>query len=502
MKKYILGLAILCLVTILTFVFWPKEKGFEANSWEKEIKEIGFTSSPRATDLNNDGIKDIILGGAGTEFDSIQHGVIALDGRNGELLWKVPARNQVISSAILKDINNDGVDDVFIGGRSAILYAINGATGKLFWEYLPNLKDMDLVNDPKLLNFYSPQFLPDVDNDNVHDILVSFGGFVKAMPYDDTVRPSGKLMIVSGKTGKLLHSIDMPDGKETYMSPIVHKFKNDNGISIIFGSGGETIRGNLYKIYLRDLLTNSGGKAKILAKGIKKGFIAPPVLVDVNKDGIKDIVANAVEGKTFCINGKTNEELWVVSLDDKFHVYTVPAIGNFVGDDEVPDFYSGFSFAPWSEERQAVHILIDGKEGKLVSADTIGVFQYASSTVYNFINNDFDEALVATNEYGVIPNSGFDAKFYLNGLKVLNFKDKSSVSLRPLKVGSNLGTTPLITDIDNDGWLDIISCYSKDGQNLYSFKNGIIERTELKVKKRAPIDWGEYMGPQYNGVWR
>jgi len=493
-------ITLLVLTSIVTFSC-KRDQKFEANNWQKKIEEIGFTSSPRATDLNGDAIKDIILGGSGSEFDSIQHGVIAIDGNDGSLLWKVPARNQVVGSAILKDINNDNIKDVFIGGRSAILYAINGATGELFWEYLSDSKNMDLLNDPTLLNFYSPQFLPDVDGDGIEDLLVSFGGYVKANP-DDTNRPSGSLMIISSKKGNILHKIDMPDGKETYMSPIVYKFKGDNDISIIFGSGGETIKGNLYKISLQDLIQNNANKAKILARGIKKGFIAPPVLADVNEDGIKDIIVNAVEGKTICIDGRTHEELWNVTMDDKFHVYTVPAPGYFVGDDDIPDFYSGFSFAPWSDQREAVHILINGKDGTLVSSDTRGVFQYASSTVYNFVDNDYDEVVIATNEYGKVPNSDFDAKFYLNGLKVLNFEDNSLIPLRRTEVGSNLGTTPLITDIDNDGWLDIISCYSRDGENLYSFKNGIIERIELKVRKKDPVIWGEYMGPEYNGVWK
>ncbi len=52
--------------------------------------------------------------------------VIALDGKNGKLLWNVPGENQFVGSAVFIDINKDGTNDIIIGGRSAELTAING----------------------------------------------------------------------------------------------------------------------------------------------------------------------------------------------------------------------------------------------------------------------------------------------------------------------------------------------------------------------------------------
>lgn len=498
MKKKI-GYGVLVSMLIALFLYYGLRSKFEENSWKVQIDEIGFISSPKAADLNSDGILDIVLGGAGTEFDAIQHGVIAINGKDGSLLWKVPARNQVVGTAMFKDITSDGVPDVFIGGRSAILYAIDGAKGKLIWEYLPTTDTMDLHNDIKILNFLNPQFIPDVDGDGTEDLLLPFGGYVKAEP-TDTIRPSGKLMVINTNNGAVLHNFLMPDGKETYMSPLVYKFEGDEDTSILFGSGGEEISGNLYLIAMKDFLAGDTAKTKTLAYGEKKGFIAPPVLIDVNKDGIRDIVVNAVEGKMICIDGKTKKEIWSVPVDEGFHVSTMPTPGFFTGDDSIPDFYTGLSFAPWSHNKLSTHILVDGKQGKLVATDTTGVFQYASSTVFDFFKNDTDEVLVANNKYGRLPGSGFEADFYMNELKIFNFENQTFSPLRRIELGANLGSTPLIIDIDNDGWLDIINCYSHDGQNLYSFKNGVIERIELKVKTK-PIRWGSYMGSQHNGVW-
>jgi len=60
----------------------------------------------------------------------IDSAIIALKGKNGEILWMVPADDQIFGSASLMDITGDGVVDVFIGGRSAELQAINGKTSK------------------------------------------------------------------------------------------------------------------------------------------------------------------------------------------------------------------------------------------------------------------------------------------------------------------------------------------------------------------------------------
>ena len=50
--------------------------------WVNNIETIRSYSSPRATDLNNDGIKDIVIGG-GVDGLPTPHGVNAIDGLTG-----------------------------------------------------------------------------------------------------------------------------------------------------------------------------------------------------------------------------------------------------------------------------------------------------------------------------------------------------------------------------------------------------------------------------------
>lgn len=53
---------LILLITVCSFL--TACQSFQPNNWEYKIKGIGASSSPRAIDLNQDGIKDIVLGEA------------------------------------------------------------------------------------------------------------------------------------------------------------------------------------------------------------------------------------------------------------------------------------------------------------------------------------------------------------------------------------------------------------------------------------------------------
>ena len=94
------------------------------------------------------------------------------------------------------------------------------------------------------------------------------------------------------------------------VSPIVHDFQNNGQLQVIFGTGGEAIKGGLYQVNLADVMKEDLNNATLLADGNEKGFIAPPLLIDINLDLVKDIVVNSVDGRLIAIDGQSNQLLW------------------------------------------------------------------------------------------------------------------------------------------------------------------------------------------------
>ena len=125
-------------------------------SWVNNTPVIRSYSSPRTTDLNADGIDDVIMGG-GVDGYPTPYGVIAINGFDGTTLWTVTTRNEMFTSPQFFDYTNDNIDDVLIGGRDAELRLIDGSNGEVIWEFWDD-KNLN-PNDDGWYNFYTPQII-------------------------------------------------------------------------------------------------------------------------------------------------------------------------------------------------------------------------------------------------------------------------------------------------------------------------------------------------------
>jgi len=216
-------------------------------NWSHHFPTLGTMSSPRMADLNGDKVLDIIIGCGEEEFIASDTAYLALDGKDGSLLWYHGGIDQAYIAVGLLDINNDGIEDIIGGGRGAQLIALDGSNGEVLWEFL-SIKRSEKARDLGWYNFYNPQIISDQNNDGLEDILVSNGGDIKVAPYDPN-RPAGFLMVIDGRTGEVISKASMPDGRETYMS--VAACTQNNETYVIYGTGGETIGGHLYVTTLK-----------------------------------------------------------------------------------------------------------------------------------------------------------------------------------------------------------------------------------------------------------
>ncbi len=477
---------------LLFFLFGNALKLSAQNGWSSMLNGVGSFSSPRVTDLNGDGIQDIVMGAGRLEFQACDSAVIAINGQDGTLLWNVSASDQIFGSAIFQDVTGDNVDDAFIGGRSAELIGINGATGEEIWRF----KEVNNTIDANWFNFYNGQWIADQDNDGYLDILISNGGDVMIKPYDEN-RPAGYLLIISSNTGKLISQALMPDGKEIYMSPVVLNSESNESSEVVFGTGGETVGGNLFVATIADVRNEDLSNAILLDSCATKGYIGPPVRVDINGDEKLDIVTSSVDGRMLCFDGDTKELLWNVLVPNT-ESYSSIAIGNFTTDD-TPDFFVSYGQGIWPNLDWSFQVMVDGRNGKVKFQDSLGYYQNSTPLVFDLNNDGLDEVLMSLNFQEI---NEFEQKYFYNTLIATEFENFETVNLANNFEGSNLSSTPWIGDLDGNGFLDIIYCHGTNIRHTYTFDQMKIIRIDTQIPIKKKVKWGAYQGSGYDGIYR
>ncbi len=494
--KFIYSIVFLSLLSISC----SKERK-ASHIWQKSIPSIGSQSSPLASDLNSDGILDIVMGAGENEFQKSTQGVLAIDGSKGDIIWQASSKDQIFGSPTFIDINSDKIQDVIIGGRSCQLYGLNGLNGDRIWEYDPEKYSTHPILKYANKNFYNSVLVPDSNGDGINDILISNGGNPKVFPFVKKGREVGVLLILDAKSGDVIAADTVPDGNETYMSPIYVEQK-DGSKMIVFGTGGETFSGNLYITRLEDLLNNDLSKSKLIASEKSHGFIAPAVFVDITNDNVFDIIAISEAGTMSAIDGDNFENIWQFNIPNT-ETSTGLAIGNFTKDD-IPDIFTVVMKGQWPWNTGSFQIMVNGLNGKLEYIDSIGCPGISSPVVYDLNNDEIDEVIISFNI--------FDCKGFTNGapenmqskLIAINFNDKQIIPIDQEDNSKNIFTTPLLADIDSDGYLDIIHANYAHSENLdiLYFLGMNIHRIRTPYKITKPIKWASYMGNNGNGIYR
>ncbi|WP_339901157.1 PQQ-binding-like beta-propeller repeat protein [uncultured Cyclobacterium sp.] len=488
------------LIVLFVFAFCNRKEKSQL-VWESSFPIIGSQSSPRATDLNNDGVLDFVIGAGKNEYEYTASGVLAINGMDGELRWTQETVDQVFGSATFLDINQDETPDVFIGGRGPHLKAIDGRTGDLIWQF----DTLDHLHHPILqnarFNFYNSVTIPDQNGDGIEELLTSNGGNAKVEPNQTEGRFPGVLMVIDPVNGDILAADTMPDGGETYLSPLFIEQKKSGEQQVLFGSGGETLSGNLYLAKLSDLMGNNLSNAKTLVREKSHGFIAPPVLVDLNEDEILDIVSVSHASTLTAICGKSFEEIWQLKIPNTESSNSF-AVGQFTGDD-IPDLFTFVSKGVWPQNTGLVQVLVDGKSGEILLKKEMGCSGFSSPIAYDLNGDQIDEVIFSINEYDcnrpIDDRSAFSIE---NKLVLMDFEADTSYLLDQTKSFKNIFSTPWLGDIDADGYLDLVHCQYFSNSDILSFLGMKVKRIDLPIRIKEKPLWGSFMGSEGKAIYK
>ncbi|MDN3686764.1 hypothetical protein [Cyclobacterium jeungdonense] len=478
-----------------------QKKDKSALIWDARFPVIGSQSSPRPMDLNGDGIQDLVMGAGKNEFEASAYGIIAIDGANGEILWHHAAEDQVFGSASFQDVNGDGTPDVFIGGRGPYLKGIDGRSGDLIWKFDTLSHQHHPVLRHGRFNFTNSVWIPDQNGDGLDELLICNGGNSKAAPYETKDRYPGILMVINPWNGDVLAADSMPDGGETYLSPVVIPGNENEDYRIAFGTGGETISGSLYLANLKDLMKNDLSKARKLVSESGHGFIASPVLVDLDRDGILDIVAISHSSSISAISGKTLDLLWEQNIPHT-ECSNSFAVGQFT-DDDIPDLFTFVSKGVWPENTGSVQVLIDGETGNVVRQEELGCTGFSSPVAYDLNRDGIDEVLFSINDYDCERAIDDESAFLIeNKLLIMDFASGELHTLDQSKGFKNIFSTPWIGDLDQDGYLDLVHCQYFSHTDILSFLGMRVKRIDLPIKVREAPVWGSLMGSEGDGIYQ
>ena len=448
----------------------------EGVAWEVELYFRTY-SSPR---LFTGSDRPAILIAFGDE-NPRAGGAFAVDVATGERRWRLSTTHELFALPTPLTRRPGGTQAWIFAGRDGQLHAVDGTTGEEHWHFRPFGDEGRSVG---VYNFYSGRMFGDVNDDGVADYLVTNGGDSRRKPHES--RPPGHLMVISGANGDLIHRLQVPDGRETYCSPLLWSRMSEEWI--VFGTGGETFPGSLWAVPADSVRAGTlAGIRAIIANQEAKGFIAPPSLADLDSDGVLDLIATPFDGRLVVLSGSSLMPLWSFAAPDVEETQASPAVGDFDGDGDLDIVYSVHRgiFPQW---QGAAVRAFDGRTGALLWTYSVeGNLIPPSPLAVDMDADGRDEIFFVESEPGYFMGQASQSRLHVAHVEEDRLETLATVDGLSASSG-------WVGDADGDGWLEWFVPLSKIGR-------GGLLRYDLGRPVPDRIAWGGYLGTQHDGIY-
>ncbi|XP_071442894.1 uncharacterized protein [Hetaerina americana] len=483
--------------------------------WTKSFPKLTTESSFRLMDVNKDGILDVILGyGTGADgydvpawvcsvyFSSYEGstatgvclgGIMALDGKTGNTIWRRPLRHEVFGLDCSADITNDSLNDCIATGRGGVFCAVSGYDGSIVWEFGESRRAW--LQGKELHSIFSAQFVEDMDSDGVQDILAvesgsdSDGSEDKAQ--DDGEQLWCRLWLVSG-AGGVIGSALCPGDMGQSQSPPRLLLDSDGGSYILLSISGSTGNGSLYVINLWDLLRTGNGlnrgkrrkkkknaiRARLLFQDPTKRFVAPPALADLNGDGTEDIVVATCNSSILAFDGRTLHPIWTQSLPSHSESFSSPAFG-YYNEDDIPDVIIRFHTGPEVYKFYYSQVaILNGKTGEFLhgSPFVTGAGPPLGSPLTLSLHGPPGRDLFIYWSANCKGHSQIDHKYY-NGIVV---PEQASLDVCRLRYGSNSSQTGQLLALGRFMSPPGVMLYNSENRRALEHNNSVDILSEIR----------------------
>jgi len=423
---------------------WPVEIG-------RKYYWNSVYTSPVAADLDGDGEKEIIV----TSFQDIDKSTkeykIYVWQQNGTLLDGWPKdTNAFVTSPAVADLDDDG--DLEIISSSTYWYHNNGQPTIYNYRYIyawhhngEPVEGWPIIMCVEGLDGVSNVAVGDIDGDKDLEVVVSCGSRdVYAFHHNGA--------LVSG------WPISFPDGEDIKGSPTLGDFDNDGDSEIVINTAFVASRAGIY------ILSHDGA----IINSWVCGGLGTPAIGDIDNDGDLEIV---IAEDISCYDPGPPERYTVNTGVSAYHHDGTPVEGNwpYIFDDgQNVTYRNSYCASP------SLADLDGGGDLEIIVADSFGKYEIVALNhtgtplpgwpKYLFFNpfsvpiiadidgDQYPEVIIRDVDLG---NSEYFHAWHYDGIPVGGLKE--STMLMP---NTDRDQAPCLADIDNDGFLELITVYS------------------------------------------